>query len=499
MNSNLSKQDWQTKAAALALDVRPFIDGLRVEAVTTTSFEVFDPQTDSLVATLPDCGQADVDRAVASARESFVAGTWSELAPSQRRVILNRLADLITANAEELALLDTLQMGMPIAESLPGIAVVAEMVREAADLADKSPGLLMPSAPTTLATSMRRPHGVVAAITPWNFPLYVAVSKVAPALAAGNSVVLKPSENAPLACLRLADLAFEAGVPAGALNALPGCGPSTGRALALHDDVDCLAFVGSTATGLTLMQLAGQSNMKALLLECGGKSPQIVFDDLGDIEGLADAVVRGFIWNSGQVCIAGTRILIADALYDRLMPLLIARVSATATGHPLDPATTLGPLATQAQFARVNSMLNSAPNTDRLLAQGQALCGSNCAVAPRLYESTDGASPLVQEEIFGPVAVAMRFRDEAHALALANDSRYGLAATVWSSDFKQANRFVASLRAGQVNVNTVAQPRPSLASNVATEPVGISGFGADGGLAGLLAFTRLRSVLYHLA
>ncbi len=497
--TDASTANWRARAAGLAFDGRPFIAGQRVDARSTASFEVVDPQAGSSLATLADCDQADVDHAVRSARDGFAAGDWSEAAPSERRAVLHRLANLVATHADELALLDTLQMGMPIAESTAGIALIAETVREAADLADKAPGLLMPSAATTIAMNVRQPHGVVAAITSWNFPLYVAVSKVAPALAVGNSVVLKPSENAPLACLRLADLAVEAGVPPGVLNVLPGRGSSTGRALALHHDVDCLAFVGSTATGLQLMQMAGQSNMKALLLECGGKAPQIVFDDVGDIDGLAEAVVRGFVWNSGQVCVAGTRILIADSLHDRLMPLLADRVSAATIGAPLEPSTTLGPLATAGQCRRVRGLLDAATEGDRLVAEGRTSGDSRCAVAPRLYASTDTKSPLVRDEIFGPVATVMRFRDEAQAVALANDSRYGLSATVWTSDFRQSHRFVRSLRAGQVNVHTVARPRPAHAPNLQTEPVGMSGFGADGGLAGMLAFTRLRSVSYHLA
>jgi acyl-CoA reductase-like NAD-dependent aldehyde dehydrogenase len=280
---------------------------------------------------------------------------------------------------------------------------------------------------------------------------------------------------------------------------LSGRGALTGRALALHHGVDALSFVGSSATGLMLMQYAGQSNMKTLLLECGGKSPQVVFDDVGDIEALADALVQGFTFNSGQICVTGSRILVAAALHDRLMPLLAHRVQATRTGDPLDPLTTLGPLAHAQQHTRVSAMLTAARASDRLAAQGRISSTSPNEVAPHLYEALDADSPLAQEEVFGPVSSVMRFADDAKALALANGTRYGLSATVWSSDFARARRFVRSLRAGFVTVNTVARPQPAGNRYLSAEPVGLSGLGTDGGAAGMLAYTRLQGVSCHFA
>jgi acyl-CoA reductase-like NAD-dependent aldehyde dehydrogenase len=489
---------WQEKAAAVRPDGRPFIDGQRVDALTDAQFDVLNPQSGARLASLPDCGQADVDRAVASARKAFDSGVWAMRAPYERSQVLRRFGQLALKHGEELGLLETLQMGSPIGVSVPLMDGTDEILRECANQADKLHDIAALSAPTALALNVRRPHGVVAAITPWNVPVHTALMKVAPALAMGNSVVLKPSELAPLACLRLADLAIEAGVPPGVFNALPGLGANTGRALALHHDVDCLAFTGSTATGLMLMQYAGQSNMKSLLLECGGKSPHLVFDDVGDIDSLADELVQGFTWNSGQVCNAGTRILVAESLYDRLMPLLTARVDALAIGNPLDPATLLGPLASTAQFSRVTSLLAQARSTDQLVARSKALGGSPNAMAPQLFASSDPHSPLMQEELFGPIACVTQFADEAEAVALANNSRYGLAATVWSRDFTQAHRVVRALRAGFVVSNAVAKPKPALCYYMGGEPVGMSGFGADGGSSGLLAYTRLRLNLFHL-
>lgn len=494
----LTRADWLDKAAALRLDGRPFVDGQRVDPLTDATFDVVNPQTGQRLTAMPACGQADVDRAVASARSAFDDGAWADMAPYVRCQVIRRFGNLVVKNGPELALLDSLQMGAPIGSPICNMQAADEIAGEVAALAEQLHDEAVLSVPTALALNIRRPQGVVGAISPWNAPVHVALMKVLPALAMGNTVVLKPSELAPLACLRLAELAVEAGVPPGVFNALPGLGPQAGSALALHMDVDFLSFTGSTATGLRLMQYAGQSNMKGLVLECGGKSAQVVFDDVGDIEALADALVQGFTFNSGQVCSTHSRILVADDLHDRLLPLLSARVEAQRTGDPLDPATALGPLASAGQYERVTQLLGRSRSTDRLVASGQAEGGSPYAFAPRLYTSTDHASPLLQEEIFGPVASVMRFSDEAQALALANDSRYGLAGTVWSQDFIRNQRFVRRLRAGFVVTNTVAKPTPSLAYYTTGEPVGMSGFGAVAGAAGMLVYTRARLHLHHL-
>jgi acyl-CoA reductase-like NAD-dependent aldehyde dehydrogenase len=499
VNSSPTRADWLAKASSLTLTGQPFIDGRRVEALTEDRFDVCRAADRGRLISLPDCGSADVDRAVAAARRAFDSAHWSARAPRERALILHRWADLIERDAETLALLDTLQMGMPVSQSVGGMGAAAGIVRDFADLADQQSDQALPSAASALVLQLRRPRGVVAAITPWNYPVHVALSRVVPALAAGNSVVLKPSELAPLACLRLADLAAEAGLPEGVLNALPGRGAVTGRLLALHPGVDCLSFVGSTATGLMLMQYAGQSNMKTLLLECGGKSPQVVFDDVGDIEALADALVQGFVFNSGQICVTGSRILVAGPLYERLSAALVQRVASTRTGDPLDPATTLGPLAHAQQHERVTRLLGAAQPSDRLLAQGQVSGGSANEVAPHLFEALDAQSALAQEEIFGPVASLIRFDDEAQALALANGTRYGLSATVWCSDFQRAHRFVRTLRAGYVTVNTVANPQAAGHRYLSFEPSGLSGLGVDGGAAGMLSYTRLQGITCHLA
>lgn len=489
-------RDWFDVAARLDHDVRPFIGGDRVEARTDATFAVENAFTAETLATLPDCDAPDVNRAVDAARASFEAGVWSRMPAVERGKVLRRLADLVADNAD-LAALQSLQMGMPIAIAWPDMSMAADVLRDAAELADQLNDVLLPGSDTSLSMEIRRPQGVVAIIAPWNFPTGVALTMIAPALAAGNSVVLKPSEVAPLECLRLAALAAEAGVPPGVFNVVTGTGARTGRLLALHPDVDMLSFTGSTATGQMLMQYAGQSNLKALVLECGGKSPQIVFDDLGDIETLADVLYEGFTLNSGQVCTSHSRTLVAAPLYDRLMSLLVARVERSRTGQPLDPATKLGPLANRVQAGRVRAAIDAADAT--LLARGQTSGASTNEVAPHLYEATDQSAAIVQTEIFGPVSVVTPFRDEEEAIRLANGTRYGLSATIYASDMALSHRLLSRLRAGVVIANRTPRPRPAGIRYISVEPTKMSGFGAHGGARGLATYTRVQAAILNMA
>jgi acyl-CoA reductase-like NAD-dependent aldehyde dehydrogenase len=490
--------DWRSKAKALPLQVEPVINGARGAARSVETFEVRNPWTGQHVATLPDCDDADVDAAVASARAAFDSDAWSGLAPAERGRALHRFAARIAADATTLGLLDTEQMGMPATQSVGGIEAAAEALHVVADLADQFHDAVLPSAATAFVMQARRPLGVVAAVTPWNFPVHVALAKIGPALAAGNAVVLKPSELAPLACLRLAELAVEAGLPPGQLNVLPGRGASTGRLLALHRDVDALAFVGSTAVGLQLLQYAGQSNMKKLLLECGGKSPQIVFDDFDDLDALADQLVQGFTFNCGQVCTSGSRILVAAGVYDRLLPRLAERVIALCSGDPLDAATTLGPLASASQLARVRALLGQAQGDVELVAEGRISGHGAAEISARLYEVSNPGAVLAQEEIFGPVGAVMRFRDEAEAVRLANGTRYGLSAGIWCRDLARTLRVGRALRAGFVLGYASPQPSDAGIRFMSGEPAGMSGLGADGGWDGLAAYTRLQGIACHL-
>ncbi|MFA6312790.1 MAG: aldehyde dehydrogenase family protein [Sterolibacterium sp.] len=493
--------EWEARAVKIARDTRPFIGGRRVEAQTSSCFETFNPHDGSVVAKYPGCGTADVSHAVTAAREAFESGSWSSLAPSQRAAVLSKFADLIDAAHEELALADSLEMGKPIRQSVQDVRVAADSMRGIAGMADKLHDAVLPSAPSALSINQRVPHGVVAAIAPWNFPMNVAVNKIAAPLAVGNSVVLKPSEIASLSCLRLGDLAVEAGIPPGVLNVVPGLGGEAGKPLALHMDVDCLTFTGSTTIGQQILQHAGQSNLKVVLLECGGKSPQIVLDDCGDMDALAESMVQGFVWNSGQLCVSGTRILVARSLKSELLPRLVKAVKARQLGSPLDPNTDLGPVATPALRERISRFEQQAVSQGAVSHSSEALLsdlpGNGCYVKPSLLTDVNDVMEVMRDEVFGPVAGVMWFDSPEEAVRLANNTRYGLAATVWTADIPLAHRLVRELKAGIVVVNTVAQPTDPLVSGASCEPMKMSGFGVEGGMGGLLSYTRMRNLTFQ--
>jgi acyl-CoA reductase-like NAD-dependent aldehyde dehydrogenase len=486
---------WQELARTLNRDGLPLIGGRRVDASCQESFASRDPQTDADVARFPRCAAVDVDRAVADSRRALSTGHWSE--PGLRTRALHRLADLLLQHRHELALMDSLEMGMPVSGALADVALAAEGLHEAADLLGALADEVLATRPGTRAVNRRMPHGVVGLITPWNFPLFVAIGKVGAALAAGNVVVLKPSEVASLSALRLADLALEADVPPGVFNAVPGLGAEAGDALARHMDVDALSFTGSSATGRHLMRASADSNLKALVLECGGKSPQVVFDDFGSPELLADALVQGFTWNSGQVCVAGTRLLVARNVAERLRPALAARLAACVSGPPLDPSTTLGPLGTRLHAQRVRRMVLDALNGGATPVGIWDDVADPGHLKPVLLDDVTPESAVVQQEVFGPVATLQTFADADEAIALANGTRYGLSATAWTSDASVAERLARELRAGMLIINASATPDATTVAGVTVEPVGESGFGAEGGRWGLQSFTRARHMRFN--
>jgi acyl-CoA reductase-like NAD-dependent aldehyde dehydrogenase len=490
--------DWAPVAENLVPELRAFIGGKHVDAKTDAQFVVENAFTTQTLATLGDYGEEDVELAVKAARDSFESGVWSRMPAVERSKILRKMAERVEDN-RDLAIMQSLQMGMPINVAWPDMRAAADVLRDAAELADQLNDVAVPSSTNTMAMEIRRPHGVVAIISPWNFPTGVALTMVAPALAAGNSVILKPSEIAPLECLALAAIAAEAGVPPGVFNVLPGTGANTGRLLALHGDVDMLSFTGSTATGQRLMQYAGQSNLKALVLECGGKSPQIVFDDLDDIEALADVLYEGFSFNSGQVCTSHSRTLVAASVYDRLVPLLADRVKASITGNPVNAKTKLGPIANRVQAQRVKAVIDGADSKVKLLAAGQTSGTSSNEVAPHLFEAIDQSSSLVQDEIFGPLSILTPFHDEEEAIRLANGTRYGLSATVYSRDVALSHRLISRLRAGVVLANRVPRPQPPGVRFITVEPAKMSGFGAHGGARGLSTYTRVQAAIFNMA
>ena len=379
------------------------------------------------------------------------------MAPRDRKAVMLRFADLIRANLEELALLESLDMGKPIGDStvidVPGAARCIQFYGEAIDkLYDE----VAPTADSALGLITREPIGVVAAIVPWNFPILMASWKIGPALAAGNSVILKPSEKSPLTAIRLAELAAEAGVPAGVFNVLPGYGNTVGKALALHMDVDCIAFTGSTWVGKQIMQFAGQSNLKRTWLECGGKTPNIVFADCPDLDAAARATASGIFYNMGEMCTAGSRLLVEESIKDEFIEKVIAAGHAMFPGDPLDPNSKMGAIVDDIQLDRVMGYIEAGKEGGaRVRLGGERVLKETGGyfIAPTIFDNVTNDMKIAQEEIFGPVLSTITFKDEAEALKIANDSMYGLAAAVWTANISKGHRMARGLRAGTIWVN----------------------------------------------
>lgn len=481
---------WQEKAKKLAIETRLFINGFYCDAADRSTFETVDPGAQQTLANVARGKKTDVDRAVQAARDVFDRGDWSQAAPAQRKAVLNTLADLMEQHREELALLETLDTGKPIRHSLrDDIPGAARAIRWYAEAADKVYGEVAPTGPGELAMIVREPVGVVAAIVPWNFPLLLACWKLGPALVAGNSVVLKPSEKSPLTALRLAGLAKEAGLPDGVLNVISGYGHEAGEALARHPDVEVLTFTGSTRTGKQLLKDAGESNMKRVWLEAGGKSANIIFADCPDLDKAVSATAAGIFYNQGQVCIAGTRLLLEDSIADDFLTRLQAQARHWQPGDPLDPDTTMGMLIDNAHADTVHTFIREGTRQGILLLDGREQPWL-AAVGPTIFVDIDPASPLCREEIFGPVLVVTRFKREEDALALANDSEYGLGAAVWTRDLSRAHRMSRRLKAGSVFVNNYND-------GDMTVPFGgykQSGNGRDKSLHALEKFTELKTI-----
>ena len=453
-----SYAEWQAMAASQTFHDKAFINGRFVPAASGATFDCINPATEQCLTQVAACDEADVDAAVAAARAAFDAGVWSELAPAARKRILLRLADLIEAHQDEFALLDTLDMGKSISEMIAiDVPDSIDCFRWTAECIDKVYGEIAPTSPGSLALISREPIGVVGAITPWNYPLMMISWKIAPALAAGNCVVLKPSEKAPLSALRLAELASEAGVPDGVFNVLPGFGDTAGKAIALHKDVDVLAFTGSTRTAGLLMQYAGQSNMKQVWIEAGGKSPNVIFADCDDLKRAADISARAIFTNQGQVCIACSRIYVEESIREAFTEELLKAAAQFKPGDPLDPATTLGPMVDASQLATVERYVQYALDEGgRVLTGGKPEYeqGRGYYVEPTIIDDAHNGMTFVREEIFGPVLAVCTFKDEDEAIRLANDSKYGLGAAIWTSNLSRAHRVSRKIKSGMVWVNT---------------------------------------------
>ena len=430
------------------------INGKSVMAETGATLDVVSPIDGALLTQIPNASEADVTIAVTSARRSFDSGVWSRTHPMVRKKLMLAWADLIEKNAIELAVLGVLDNGTEISMAFKAEPMsAANTIRYYAEAIDKIYGEVAPTDPSTLAMILKEPIGVVGAIVPWNFPLMISAWKIAPAIAMGNSFVIKPSEVASLSVLRMVALAHEAGLPEGVLNVVTGAGPVSGHALAMSMDVDALAFTGSGPVGRQLMEAASKSNLKRVFLELGGKSPHIVFDDTADLDTAAEAVVTGIFRNSGQVCVAGSRLLVHDTIHDAFVEKIVRLTEKLRVGDPLDLSTQIGALSSEGHMHRIQEALEGA---NSVVSGGIQILSETGGfyMAPTIVTDIDVDDRLFSEEVFGPVLTVSKFTDEIDAISQANASELGLASGVWTSNLGRAHRMVASLHTGVVHVNT---------------------------------------------
>lgn len=486
------------KARSIKFKNQAFINGHYVHAQSGETFDCLNPATGQLLTKVAACDKADVDLAVVAARQSFERGVWSQCAPEQRKKILLKFADLIEQHHFELALLETLNMGKPIVDSFESdVPGAVKLIRWNAEAIDKMYDKIAPSASHVLAMITREPLGVVAAVTPWNYPIFLACAKIAPALAMGNSVIIKPAEQSPLTTIYLGQLANEAGIPAGVLNIIPGFGETAGRALGLHFEVDAVSFTGSTEVGKLFLKYSSESNMKRVFLECGGKSPNIVLADYDNLEKAAQASIKGVFTNQGQICCAPTRLLVQESIHDKLVEQLILVAKSFQPGDPLNPETIMGAIVSEIQMQRILDYIESGKkNGAALVLGGQQILKKTGGyfIEPTIFTRVNNSMKISQEEIFGPVLSILPFKTMEEAIKTANETHYGLAASLWTNDLSKAHKIAKALRAGVVSVNCIDS------GDITTTFGGYkqSGIGREGSFFGLEAYTELKTTWIEL-
>jgi len=490
MGDLLTHDEYKAIAAKLEFPTQAFIDGRFRPAMSGKTFKTINPATGDTLAKVASCGAEDVNFAVQKARDAFEDGRWSRLHPGERKEILLRLAKLLKRNSRELAVLESLDSGKTIYDcENVDVPETIHCIKWHAELIDKIYDQVSPASDNHIAMIVREPVGVVGLVLPWNFPLLMLAWKIGPALAAGNSVIVKPAKETTLTALRLAELAMEAGIPAGVFNVLPGGGADVGEPLGLHMDVDMVSFTGSTETGRRFPKYSADSNLKEITLEMGGKNPAVVLDDAENLDRVAAHIVNGAFWNMGENCSASSRLIVQRGVKDELLKRMIAHAREWPMGDPLNPENRVGALVSKAHFDKVCSYLEKGQN---VLLGGKAKDGF---VEPTIIDVADRDAKVVREEVFGPVLSVLTVESFEEAIALANDTEYGLAASVYTANAKRAIRGARAIRAGTVTVN-------SFGEGDITTPFGgfkSSGFGGrDNGIHAHDQYTRIKTIWLDL-
>jgi aldehyde dehydrogenase (NAD+) len=473
-------------------DQKMLIGGKWVESASGKTFDTTNPANGQTICRVAEGDKADIDLAVKAARKAFESGPWSKMNPSERGRLLHKLADAVEKHKDELAALESLDNGKPVADSLAAdLPLTIQCYRYYAGWADKLHGLTIPVNGNYFCYTRHEPVGVVGQIIPWNFPLLMQAWKWGPALACGNTVVLKPAEQTPLTALRVAQLAQEAGFPDGVINVVPGYGPTAGAALSSHLDVDKIAFTGETTTGKIVMTAAAQSNLKRVSLELGGKSPNVVFAD-ADLDAAIEGAYFGLFFNQGQCCCAGSRLFVQEKAYDEFVQKMVARAKSRKVGDPFDPATEQGPQVSQEQFDRVMGYIDAGKKDGaKMLLGGKRVGEKGYFIEPTVFTDVKDEMKIAREEIFGPVMSILKFKDTDEVIERGNRTFYGLAAAVWTRDVTKALRMANALRAGTVWVNCYDVFD-------AAAPFGgykMSGIGRELGQYALQLYTEVKSVI----